>query len=82
VTRNTAVALGLSFAWLAVIEGMIRGLRPRWQPWLIGDNATAFVAPLDAHVVRTILGGGVVLAAYVLLAGIVAARIFRRRDVA
>lgn len=82
VTRNTAIALGISFAWLAVVEGIIRGLRPRWQPWLIGDNATAFVAPADASVVRTILGGGVVLAIYVLLVALIAGRVFQQRDVA
>ena len=82
IVRNTALALGISFAWLAVVEGTIRGVRPRWQPWLIGDNATAFVAPAGEGVVRTALGGGVVLAVYVLLIAALATEIFKRRDVA
>ena len=82
IVRSTAVALGITFAWLAVIESAIRGLRPRWQPWLIGDNATAFIDPSGEGVVRTMLGGGVVLAVYVLLIATLATQIFKRRDVA
>jgi len=82
VTRNTAVALGISFAWLAVIENMIRGLRPRWGPWLIGSNAESFLGPLAGDSTRTVIGGGVVLAAYVLALALVAVRWFGRQDVA
>lgn len=82
VARNTALALGISFAWLAVVENAIRGLRPRWQPWLIGDNAASFIAPPGELLPRSVLGGGAVLAIYVLLAAALATQIFKRRDVA
>ena len=81
VARNSALALGISFAWFAVVENMIRGLRPRWQPWLIGDNAESFIAP-SISTPRSALGGGLVLGFYVSAAALVAIRIFRARDVA
>ena len=36
--RNTAFAFGAVFAWVAVIEGVIRGLRPGWAQYLWGEN--------------------------------------------
>ncbi len=82
MVRNTALALGISFAWLAVVENMIRGLRPKWEPWLIGNNAASFVAPGEEGAVRSMLGGGVMLAIYALLIATIATQIFKRRDVA
>jgi hypothetical protein len=43
VGRHTAAALGLVFVWTAVIEGLIRGFRPHWTPWLLGDNLASFL---------------------------------------
>jgi ABC-2 type transport system permease protein len=44
VGRHTAAALGVVFVWTAVIEGLIRGLRPQWTPWLLGDNLVSFLS--------------------------------------
>ncbi len=44
VGRHTAAALGVVFVWTAVIEGLIRGLRPHWTPWLLGDNLVSFLS--------------------------------------
>jgi ABC-2 type transport system permease protein len=44
VGRHTAAALGVVFVWTAVIEGLIRGLRPTWAPWLLGDNLVSFLS--------------------------------------
>jgi hypothetical protein len=44
VGRHTSAALGVVFVWTAVIEGLIRGLRPRWTPWLLGDNMVSFLS--------------------------------------
>ncbi len=82
VARNSALALGISFAWLAVVENMIRGLRPTWEPWLIGNIAASFIDPGGDGAVRTMLGGGVVLGIYVILIAALASQIFKRRDVA
>jgi ABC-2 type transport system permease protein len=43
VGKHTAAALGVVFVWTAVIEGLIRGLRPLWSPWLLGDNLVSFL---------------------------------------
>jgi len=44
VGRHTAAALGVLFVWVAVLEGIVRGLRPLWSPWLLGDNVVTFVS--------------------------------------
>lgn len=81
VARNSAVALGIAFGWLAVGENMIRNLRPGLMRWLIGDNAVSFIAPsFDAP--RSAAGGAVVVTVYVLAAALIATRVFRRRDLA
>lgn len=41
--RNTGAALGVAFVWFAVLENVVRGLRPAWQEWLLSDNAAALV---------------------------------------
>lgn len=43
IARNTTVALIIGFVYFAIGEQVLRGFRPGWQPWLIGDNAAAFV---------------------------------------
>jgi ABC-2 type transport system permease protein len=44
VGRHTAAALGVVFVWVAVLEGIVRALRPMWSPWLLGDNMVSFVS--------------------------------------
>jgi ABC-2 type transport system permease protein len=44
VGRHTAAALGVLFVWAAVLEGLVRGLRPLWTPWLLGDNLVTFLS--------------------------------------
>ena len=44
VGRHTAAALGAVFIYTAVLEGLVRGFRPQWTPWLLGDNIVAFVS--------------------------------------
>ena len=48
--RNTAVALGVGFGYLVIVENLVRGLRPQWTPWLLTDNAGLFVvdSPIDS----------------------------------
>ncbi|MCY7365815.1 MAG: hypothetical protein LH469_10980, partial [Frankiaceae bacterium] len=41
--RNTGAALGVAFVWFAVVENVVRGVRPAWQEWLLTDNAAALV---------------------------------------
>ena len=38
--RNTAFALVVIFAWITVVEGMIRGFKPGLARFLWGENMT------------------------------------------
>ena len=41
--RNTAFAFAALFGWVAVVEGLIRGLRPGWAQYLFGENVGTVV---------------------------------------
>ncbi|MFY9588422.1 MAG: hypothetical protein WAT66_13300 [Actinomycetota bacterium] len=82
VGRATAAALGLLFAWTAVVENAIRNGIPGWQRWLVADNAGAFVSWDDPQFVRSGLTAGLLLLAYTAFAVLIASRVFARRDVA
>ena len=43
LARGTGAALGAGFVWFAVVETAVRGVRPRWQEWLLTDNAAALM---------------------------------------
>lgn len=83
--RNTAVALGVGFGYLVIVENLVRGLRPEWAPWLLTDNAALFIIgsttdfPLDG---RTPSGAGLYLAAWAAVLLLGASGVFRARDVA
>ena len=84
VARNTAAAIGIGFAYLAVVESIVRGLRPGWAPWLIGDNAGVFIVGRDAAfppIGRSTWGAALVLVLYAASLLVVAAGSFRARDV-
>jgi ABC-type transport system involved in multi-copper enzyme maturation permease subunit len=82
VSRNTAFAIGISFLWIAVLEGIVRGTRPGWGRWLIGDNASSFIGAQTDTGMRSGLAAGLLLSFYVASIGWVAVAAFRRRDVA
>jgi ABC-type transport system involved in multi-copper enzyme maturation permease subunit len=83
IGRNTAAALGIGFLYLAVIEGIIRGVKPGWMHWLVGDNTAVIITnrPAEVNIGRTTLEAAVLLAAYA--AALVAAALgtFRQRDI-
>jgi len=83
--RNTAVALGVGFGYLVVVENLVRGLRPEWIKWLLTEN-TALVVTADATLGIPLAGRSTLQAALyivticmLLLVG--AAALFRVRDV-
>lgn len=82
--KSTAAALGVGFAHLAVVEGLIRGFRPSWTDWLIGDNLSLFlVGPGEVdHVGHSQGAAALLLLAYVALATVAATAWFRRREMA
>jgi ABC-type transport system involved in multi-copper enzyme maturation permease subunit len=82
--RNTAVALGVGFGYLVIVENLVRGLRPQWTPWLLTDNAGLFVvdSPIDVPLLgRSTIGAGLYLAAVGTALLLAAAALFRARDV-
>jgi ABC-type transport system involved in multi-copper enzyme maturation permease subunit len=86
VGRSTGAALGFGFAYFAVAEAFIRAWRPRWSPWLFGDNIVVLITGQseDAAVElagRSPLEAGVILLSYATLAFAVATALFQRRDV-
>jgi len=84
VAHNTGAAIGIGFAYLAVVESIIRGLRPGWAPWLLGDNAGVFIVGRDATfppIGRSAWGAALVLGLYAAGFLVAAAGSFRARDV-
>jgi ABC-type transport system involved in multi-copper enzyme maturation permease subunit len=84
IGRNTAAAIGLGFAYLGVVEQLVRGLRPAWQPALLGDNLAVFVdgGPVElAGTLRTATGAALVVGCYTAAFFVIAAVSFRVRDV-
>ncbi len=84
VGRNTTAALGVAFVYFAVLEGLIRGLRPKWQPWLLGDNAIQFISgqtsggPIPD---KTTLEVALTLFLYAAVSVAGATAFFNRRDI-
>jgi len=82
--RNTAVALGVGFGYLVIVENLVRGLRPQWTPWLLTDNAGLFIvdSPIDFPLLgRSTVGAGLYLAAVGAVLLLAASGLFRTRDV-
>ena len=85
IGRNTAFALITVFAWLAVVESIVRGLKPSLQPLLWGENlAIVFTwAQLgDEDFTRSPALALFTLLAYIGIVAVVGAVTFQRRDIA
>lgn len=83
--RNTAFALVALFGWIAVVESVVRGLRPGWARWLWGENL-ATVVPWramggDEVFYRGPLTALLTLCTYAGLIAVAAAVAFHRRDI-
>jgi hypothetical protein len=59
IGRNVAAALGGIFVYVAVIEGILRGIRMKLGLWLLGDNVGVFITgrPRAFYDQTAILGG-------------------------
>ncbi len=85
IGRNTAFALIVVFAWMAVVENLVRALKPSLQPWLWAENlAIVFTwRQLDDESFTRSPGLALVTAlGYVLILAVVSAALFHRRDIA
>jgi hypothetical protein len=81
IGRNTAAALGAAFVYFAIVERLIRGLRPAWQRWLVGENGATFLIGSDnGSMHRTMVSSGGVLLVYVSVLIAVGLVWFRARD--
>ncbi len=82
--RNTAAALGVGFAYVVVVENLIRALKPEWQPWFFSDNAALVITADSAaftQVGHTVVQAALVIAGYMLVLLLAALAVFRSRDV-
>jgi len=83
--RNTAFAVIAVFTWMAVIENLIRGLKPSLAPWLWAENLGTVMTwgqlP-DADFTRGPILAMATLLTYCAAIVIVAAISFQRRDIA
>ena len=81
--RNTAAAFGTGFVYLAVVENLIRGYRPQWRSWLIGENIAALMfGQIDFLGGRSGAEAAAVLALYTVALTLIAGAAFKLRDVA
>jgi hypothetical protein len=83
--RNTAFAFGVVFAWFALMENLIRGLRPGWAQYLWGENIGTVLPWKQMENVDFTRGPLLALGTIVVYAGVIvgaAAIAFQRRDIA
>ena len=73
LARNTAAAVGAGFAYLAVIEGIIRGLRPGWQHYLLADNIAVIITGGDSGIMEVPVTMSYAVAAVAIWVGVLMA---------
>jgi ABC-type transport system involved in multi-copper enzyme maturation permease subunit len=84
LARSTAAAIGIGFAYLGIVEGLIRGLRPGWQHFLLGDNIAVVIIGRDDGIMAiptSFTRAAVTVAAYAVILLVAASVAFRARDV-
>ena len=81
--KNTAAALGVGFAYLAVVETIIRGFKPEWSDWLLGDNISLFLLGVQESPLNHGQGtAALILVGYIGALLLAATAVFRRREIA
>lgn len=84
IGRHTTAALGVAFAYFAIIESLLRGLKPHWRPWFVGDNLVVLITADRFEIEslgHTALEAGLTVGGYALLVFALAVVFFQRRDV-
>lgn len=83
--RNTAGAVVVVFAYLAVAESLLRVWQPDWAPWFIGENVSVVLVghgPEFQEWTREPLTAALTVVGYAALLAAVASAAFRTRDIA
>jgi hypothetical protein len=89
IGKRTAAALAAVFVYMAVVEGLIRGFRPLWTPWLLGENVVTLVSwrtlevglfPTGSYTLEPVRAT-FVIAAYAAVLLLLAFTLVRMRDV-
>lgn len=85
IGRSTAASLGVVFVYLALLESLVRGLVPRISPYLLSLNAVVLIdgraGSPSTDVVITVGRAAATVTAYAAVLLVVAAAMFRARDV-
>lgn len=84
IGKNTAAGLGGGFAYILVVENLVRGFKPEWSDWLLGTNMGRVIEGregfgLGSHSTTT---AALILAAYAAGLFLLALAAFRRREIA
>lgn len=85
IARSTGFAVGVALGYLAVVEPIMRGLKPAWVDWFLAENIGRFVTarPLSASMIdKSTAAAALLLLTYAAVAAAVAMWLFHRRDVA
>lgn len=84
IGRNTNAAVGFAFGYFLVFENLVRGLRPRYQRWLVSENMVSWITNGEGteSFIRSGNKAGLTLLAYALIISAAAWAVFSRRDVA
>lgn len=85
IGRNTAAALGTSFAYMMIGENLVRAWKPWLRPWLLAENSFIFLSgftPAELELGRGFGEAATTLLLYVVVVVVVAVASFRFRDVA
>lgn len=85
IGRNTAAALGASFAYMLIGENLVRAWKPWLRSWLLAENCFVFLAgftPAGLELGRGFGEAAATLLLYTSGAAAVAVATFRLRDVA
>jgi ABC-2 type transport system permease protein len=85
IGRNTAIALGVGFGYIVILENILGSSLERWRQWLVLGNAIVLVSGNDEGgdiPGRTVVGAAVFLTVVTVAMLAVAAGTFRTRDLA
>lgn len=85
IGRNTAIALGVGFGYIVILENILGSSLERWRQWLVLGNAIVLVSGNDEGgdiPGRTVVGASVFLTVVTVAMLAVAAGTFRTRDLA